>query len=293
MNKLFLLFLLIPSICFADSKISQLSQDTSPTSADVYPIVKSADGNNYKVALSDLKTYINTGLVAYSSINQDSNGNIGINTTLPQANLTVKQTGTTDPFHVASSTSTSLLKVLNGGNIGIGSSNPAQLLDVEGNIYGNGNLSIGTTSGTAINVNYLMGLYGNTNTSKAIFVYNPNGGTSAQSRYEAKTLDANGFIVQYPTFYQLPAWAGRTILDNETGNGIAFVGNGGSIDFDNSTSNLASLTAGGNLGIGTSTPGLKLDVVGTVRASSFQAVGGNIGITGSTCAHFTKGICDN
>lgn len=149
MPILFLILLLIvPNLSFADSKISAYPADTSPANGDVTVIVKASDSTNAKVALSDLKTYMGGG---YSSITQNGSGNIGINSTNAGANLTVKQTGTTDPFHVASSSSTALLKVINGGNVGINTSTPGQNLDVQGTIRMTAfNLSTSPVSGDVL-----------------------------------------------------------------------------------------------------------------------------------------------
>lgn len=341
MNKLLWIFLLIPSICFADSKISQLSQDTSPTSADIFPIVKQADGNNYKVALSDLKTYINTGLMAYSSITQDSNGNIGINTTLPLSNLTVKQTGTTDPFHVVSSASTSLFKVINGGNVGIGSALPGQTLDVQGTIrtigliaqngniaintsapnaqievINNGNplfygtsalgavsgnlfsvtslgaLGIGTANPLGENAQYFLHVRHDTNSGQFIQNENLSGGTGSSVGLNLQTATSQGSLITYiPAWSISAAWAGRTVLNNLTGSGLALTTQGGGdIQFMNSVTTQMTFTNGGNMGIG-KTPGVMLDVQGTIRGGAFYSSDGSPGVTSSTCTAWKNGLC--
>lgn len=82
--------------------------------------------------------------------------NVGINSLNPGARLTVKQTASEDPFHVASSSSTSLFKVTGSGNVGIGSSTPGNTLDVQGigrfsSTLTASNLS-GTNTGDQINI---------------------------------------------------------------------------------------------------------------------------------------------
>jgi hypothetical protein len=53
------------------------------------------------------------------------------------------------------------------------------------------------------------------------------------------------------------------------------------------------ILSGANLGIGSSAPSTSIDVVGTIRSTSFQGIGGNTGITGASCTHWTGGICDH
>ena len=58
---------------------------------------------------------------------------MGIGTTSPVAKLSLQGTaGANDMFDVASSTGTSVLRITNQGNVGIGTTNPGQLLDVNG-----------------------------------------------------------------------------------------------------------------------------------------------------------------
>lgn len=236
-----------------------------------------------------------TGIANYSSITQDSNGNIGINTTLPQAKLTLKQTGTTDPFHVASASSVSLFKIVNGGNVGISSSNPGQLLDVQGtvraiNFSGNGSQLTG------------IPLY------SQITQLNNNIGINSTS--PGKTLDVGGtvraqnFLSSGPITGQNNYWAsnvgigsmlpGAALDVQGTARALFFIGNGSLLTGVTATAAAAggtnavqynggsSTTAGNetvfsdngsNVGIGTTNGKALLDVEGTVYIN-----GGNVGI---------------
>lgn len=142
-NVLFILFLLIPNLCLAqsqyvdDSWIHGSGKVRLTVQTDNVGIGSSAPGQ--KLDVSGTVRAINfigsaSGLTGipnpYSSIYQDVNGNIGINTITLQANLTIKATGTNDPFYVSSSNSTSLFKVNANGNVGIGSSAPKNLIEV-------------------------------------------------------------------------------------------------------------------------------------------------------------------
>jgi hypothetical protein len=57
---------------------------------------------------------------------------VGIGTTSPSSTLTVRGTGATNPFLVASSTGASLFTILANGNVGIGTSTPGAKLAVSG-----------------------------------------------------------------------------------------------------------------------------------------------------------------
>ena len=60
--------------------------------------------------------------------------NIGYNTTSPIATFALQGIGGTDPFEIASSTGASLFRILQNGNVGIGTSTPTEKLSVVGNI---------------------------------------------------------------------------------------------------------------------------------------------------------------
>jgi hypothetical protein len=88
---------------------------------------------------------------------------VGIGTTTPLSTLTIQGGTSTNPFDVASSTGSSLLRVLTNGNVGIGTAAPTALLDVSG-----------TTGGsTAITTNASMQAF-NFRASNSFYFFNSN-----------------------------------------------------------------------------------------------------------------------
>ncbi len=61
----------------------------------------------------------------------NGNNKIGFNNSSPTYTVDIKGSGTIDPFNVASSSGTSLMVITNQGNVGIGTTDPAKILDIQ------------------------------------------------------------------------------------------------------------------------------------------------------------------
>ena len=131
----------------------------------------------------------------------------------------------------ASGTNYSLIVPSGGGNVGIGTTSPGALLDVNGDFR----VGISSTSGLLIQrfSSALTDVPGSTSGMQLI------GPLNAHVVYDIQGNDANdGFYVRIPTSLASP-----TVVDQ-----TAFV-----------------VKAGGNVGVGVASPSVKLDVNGTIR----------------------------
>lgn len=239
-----------------------------------------------------------------SDIQVQSNGtNIGLATKL---NFTGGATRSGQTVTVSTGQGVTGITAL-AGNIGINSTAPGKTLDVAGTVRATnfdsitqtgsgtnsliGNLGVGTTDPSAINANYSFAVFKNSNAVAALGVYNPNAGTSTQSRVEVRTISANGMIINFPTNYAAVAgWAGRTLLYGETGNGASVAVATGDITFltGNSTE---IMRLGTNVGISSTAPGQKLDVQGTIRSLGFVNTSGTSGAVLCLTANKESGHC--
>lgn len=227
--------------------------------------------------------------------------------------LTKSQVGLSNVENTALSTwagSSNITTVGNlTANVGIGTPNPSQALDVAGTVnafsfIGDGSgltgisaggwtrtgsnvspttltdtVGMGTTTPTAINANYTHGVYRNVNNTATLFVYNPNSGTNAQARFELKTLNTGGELILLNQNFGTASWAGKLLLWDENATGLALSGH--TIDFQNSTLNRIRMDANGNLGINTLTPGSSLTILKNSTNDYFHlnstgGAGGNV-----------------
>ena len=188
---------------------------------------------------------------------------VGIGTTTPNsASLEIVKQGTTVPLKISSAATGNgdYLVVTSGGAVGIGTTDPL-----------------------AVNNQYYLNLSKNFNGLRAVAMVNMNAGTSTASGFEMVSADSNGFVRNHPTNYSASAYAGKTVVKNESGSGLALdVGSGDPIQFMVANSEKARVDAQGNVGIATVNPVSKLQVVGTVTATSFSGDGSALtGISGS------------
>jgi len=124
------------------------------------------------------------------------------------------------------------MRIANGGNVGIGITNPSYKLDVVGTM----NVTNDVVFGTHLNVNDAY--------------IGSGGGSDAIFSYSTKTNYANCALRQNS--------GGETVLNSGTNNKIWFRSN-------NSTDIMTLV--GANVGIGITTPSEKLDVVGNIKAT--------------------------
>src|SRR6185503_15897856 len=101
-------------------------------------------GNIGLVARFSASSTLGTGLLI-------DNGTVsGVNATSSSISFNIQGSTTLDPFNVASSSGTSLLRVTSAGRVGIGTTSPASLLQVAGDVE-IGSKAIATAYGLIFN----------------------------------------------------------------------------------------------------------------------------------------------
>jgi len=234
-------------------------------------------GTNGQVA------YFTSGSNITSAADFLNNGTVvGVNASSATVSLNVQGTTTLDPFNVASSTGTSLLIVKGNGNVGIGSTTPAYLLGVGGNIGTSGILY--NTRGTAVWGQYGSGssYFFQVNGSDKI-VFDSNGNVGISTTTPGQTLVVAGTVqitggspgtgkVLTSDANGVASWTSTSTIVGglayvQGGNAFAATGNLGLTDNNTLnilTNNTARITilGGGNAGIGTATPIAALQVTG-------------------------------
>lgn len=281
-----LLFLIIPTICFADSRTDQpgpVFGDVDGTNAGRYRSVKFTNGAT---------TNNGDGSVTITTGSGSGSGNVGIGTT---GRIPVYQASTTigSPYNNTMDAS---------GNIGIGSSSPGTALDVQGTIRASTDVKVGAvslcrsdgtncpaSSGTNFWTNQAgagnLGI-GTVNNSVGIGTTKGNGVFIVMPTQDGHTNVGIG-TWNPSTVFEVIGTGGVGIGTNLQDSGLKIMtGNLGIGTWLVDSGALIVTTAAGNVGVGTIRPGTPLDVNGTVRMTAFQLTGngassGNVMVTNS------------
>ena len=225
-----------------------------------------------------------------------SNGNVLIGTTTDNGDkltvagtISTTHTGyTTDAFKVTHNSNDVLLSLyrradqstpqalirtggvsyFNGGNVGIGTASPAEKLTVSGDANVTGKLAIGSASahGTYDFYNQLTSYFNGAVTVDSTFTQTGGGDSTFSGDVGIGTTSpsqALHVVGSIKTSNKLFLGGNADVIDPSSNSGMMTIGSNQPIRFTNaSTTEYARITTSGNVGIGTTSPGQKLDVIG-------------------------------
>ncbi|MBI2310320.1 hypothetical protein HYU90_00630, partial [Candidatus Collierbacteria bacterium] len=209
-----------------------------------------------------------TTLSASTSITSPTHiGGTGTTSTLALRSTSgVGTTGADILFQVGNNGATEAMRILNNGNVGIGTTGPQSALT----LGGSGSIANGLTFGTANTGFYVPSATG--------LLYFVQGGTPVAQLY---TNGIGGYAGGSPELLNVDSTATvPNIISNygDTDTGIGSATND-ILSFIAGGTNVMNITAG-NVGIGTTNPTQKLDIVGNLQFSGALLPNGSSGTTG-------------
>lgn len=192
---------------------------------------------------------------------------------------TAETADTTAGFSIRDSNLKTNFRILNNGNVGIGTTMATPTLPFE---------LVNTASPSA---RFTRNTVPYSSSGGGVVVAAANNGTAITSGSRLGLFCMGG---AYNTSNDL--WNGACIQGVAAAN---FSGSEGETDMRFSTTNSGATSSTvkmtikgeGNVGIATLNPTQKLQVIGTITATSFMSSDGSAGVTGSTCTAWKNGLC--
>lgn len=201
--------------------------------------------------------------------------NVGIGTFAPTGQLEIE--GGNVGIGTWTTSGGQLIVSLRNGNVGIGTITPSQALDIHGTVRALGALINGNVGIGSLTPSNFLDVTSNQNSQTNIAVNNSTSGTAAASQFVMNGNSGNQgtFGLTSPLYT-----AASSIQPNQlyfysnTANGLDFIANNATGPIVFATGGLVEkdrIDPNGNIGIGSVSPGTKLDVTGEIRSSDWSA----------------------